>query len=106
MGASKSDTFKRICDDVWRDREAILTRRGGLSGEAALLRAVYWRLCNAWGETGQTIDGCHAETALATYERLVGLMLTRNTWPHFEGAPLLDELVRQYRDETAPSAGS
>jgi hypothetical protein len=99
MSANKSERFKRICDGVWRDRDAILTRRGGLSGEAALVRAVYWRLCNAWGEPSQMTDAGHGGHTLPSYERLVSIMLTQHTGQHFDGVPLLNELVRQYRDE-------
>lgn len=97
--SAKAERFKRICDGVWHDREAILTRRGGLSGEAALVRAVYWRLCNAWGESGHMADASRMSNALPNYERLVSIMLTRHTGPHFDGVPLLNELVRQYRSE-------
>ncbi|HEY0323436.1 MAG TPA: hypothetical protein VGC66_20935 [Pyrinomonadaceae bacterium] len=99
-GANKSERFKRICDGVWRDRDAILSRCSGLSGEATLVRAVYWRLCNAWGEPGQMADSCYTGNTLLTYERLVSIMLAQHAGPHFDGAPLLNELVRHYRDET------
>jgi hypothetical protein len=101
MSVNKSDRFKRVCEGVWRDRSAILTRRGGLSGEAALVRAVYWRLCNAWGESNQSTNGRDKEHTLLTYERLVVIMLTEHAGAHFDGAPLLNDLIRQYRDETA-----
>lgn len=64
--------FSQICDGVWRDRAQILTGRGILTGEAALVRAAYWRLCKAGGEPGQSSD---------------------------DYTPFLNELVRQYRDE-------
>lgn len=101
-----SDKFKRVCAHVWRDREAILTRRGGLTGEAALMRAVYWRLCKAWGGVSTCEDGSHAGQTLFTYQRLVSIMLTQNVGPHYDGLPLLNELVRQYREEAVHSAES
>ncbi|HEY0005711.1 MAG TPA: hypothetical protein VGB17_12950 [Pyrinomonadaceae bacterium] len=70
------EKFGQICDEVWRDRAGILLRRGSLSGEAALERAVYWRFCKAGGEPGRSSAGC---------------------------APLLKKLIRQYRDEAEPS---
>lgn len=70
-----SETLRQICDDVWRDRADILSDCGILSGETLLLRAVYWRLCKAGDEPDQ----------------------------HIADAPLLKELVRQYRDETGQS---
>jgi hypothetical protein len=72
MSTADSEKLKRICNDVWRDRADILSDCGVLSGETALLRAVYWRLCKVGDAPDQRIND----------------------------APLLKELVRQYRDET------
>ena len=72
MNILLAERFRRICDGVWRDRADIVTGRGILSCEAALVRAAYWRLCKAGGEPGQSSD---------------------------DYAPFLDELVRQYRLE-------
>lgn len=101
-----SDKFKRVCDQVWRDREAILTRRGGLTGEAALVRAVYWRLCKTWGGLGGCDEGSQSGQTLFSYQRLVSIMLTQNAGPHYDGSALLNELVRRYRDEAVHSADS
>jgi hypothetical protein len=107
MNASvASNKFKRVCDQVWRDREAILTRRGGLTGEAALMRAVYWRLCKAWGGVTTYEDGSHSGQTLFNYQRLLSIMLTQNVGPHYDGSPMLNELVRQYREEAIHSAES
>lgn len=102
--AVASDKFKRICDQVWRDREAILTRRGCLTGEASLMRAVYWRLCKAWGGLSACDDGSNPGQTLFTYQRLVSILLTQNVGPHYDGSPLLNELVRQYRHESVHPA--
>jgi hypothetical protein len=99
-----SDKFRRVCDQVWRDREAILIRRGCLTGEAALMRAVYWRLCKTWGGLGTCDEGSYAEQTLFTYQRLVSIMLTQRVGPHFDGSPLLNDLVRQYREEAGQAA--
>lgn len=64
-----SPKIKQICDGVWRDRTAILSVRGILSDEAALAQALYWRLCKAGHQPGESIEAC---------------------------APFLNELVRQY----------
>lgn len=101
-----SDKFRRVCDQVWRDREAILTRRGCLTGEAALMRAIYWRLCKTWGGVSACDDGSHQGQTLFTYQRLVSILLTQNVGPHYDGSPLLNELVRQYREEAIHSAES
>jgi hypothetical protein len=101
-----SDKFKRVCDHVWRDREAILTGRGCLTGEAALMRAVYWRLCKAWGGVSACEDGSHSGQTLFTYQRLVGILLTQNVGPHYDGSLLLNELVRRYREEAVKASDS
>jgi hypothetical protein len=75
MKATNSEKCKQICREVWLDRANILTGNDGLSGETALVRAVYWRLCKTGDEPEQSL----ADT------------------------PFLKELVQQYRDETAQS---
>jgi hypothetical protein len=74
-----AERFRRICDGVWRDRADIVTGRGILSCEAALVRAAYWRLCKAGGKPGQSSN---------------------------DYAPFLNELVRQYRDEAGQQSSS
>jgi hypothetical protein len=76
MSIMDSDKIRQICDGVWRDRTDILAGRGILSGEAALARAVYWRLCKAGRKPYESIEDC---------------------------APYLTELVRQYRNEATYS---
>lgn len=99
MRAISSETFKRICDHVWRDRDSILRGCGELSGEAALVRAVYWRLCKAGGAMPSGLVS--AGHTLDSYQLVVGVALTRFARPHFDASPVLDELVRRYRDEAA-----
>lgn len=75
MSATNSEKCKQICREVWLDRANILADCSGLSGETALVRAVYWRLCKTGDEPEQNL----ADT------------------------PFLKELVQQYRDETVQS---
>jgi len=96
-------TFGEICNDVWRDREAIVFRRGIVTGEAALVRAVYWRLCKAGGKPGRSMDDCDAVRSSLTYQLVVGSMLELCARPRFDGAPILNELVHRYRQELAES---
>ena len=103
MSAIDSEKFGQICDGVWRDRAAILTGRGPLRGEAALVRAVYWRLCKAGGGSGKSIEDCDIELMLLMYQRLVNSTLTQYAHPHFDGAPFLKELVRKYMYEAGHS---
>lgn len=76
MGALNPEKFREICDGVWLDRAAILLGCDALSGEATLVRAVYWRLCKAGSQPDQSMS---------------------------DYTPLLDELLRKYRDERAQS---
>ena len=99
MGVITSQRFVRICDSVWRDRAAILTGRGVLSGEAALMRAVYWRLCKAGAAPSKSIDDCNMVPTPLIYQLVVSRTLAHCAPTEFDGAPLLEELVRRYRDE-------
>lgn len=76
MNIINSESIKQICDGVWRDRAGIVAMRGILSGEAALARAVFWRLCKAGRKPGESTEDC---------------------------APFMQKLVQQYRDEVAQS---
>lgn len=75
MSATNSEKCRQICHEVWLDRANILVDCSGLSGEAALVRAVYWRLCKTGDEPEQSLAD----------------------------NPLLKALVQQYRDETVQS---
>jgi hypothetical protein len=103
MSTMNSEKFEQICDGVWGDRDAILTGRGNLRGEAALVRAVYWRLCKVSGMPGKSIENCDEEHMLLMYQRLVGYTLTEYARPHFDGTPFLKELVRRYMYEAGQS---
>ena len=72
MSTISAERFAQICDGVWNDRAAILFRRGALSGEDALVQALYWRLRKAGDEPERSFN---------------------------DYAPLLRKLVGQYRDE-------
>ncbi len=105
MSAINSETFEQICDGVWRDRATVLQGHGkgsgDQSGEVALLRAVYWRLCKAGSESGQSINDYDADNLLLAYRRLVGSTLAQFASPPFDGTPFLEELLRRYRNEAA-----
>jgi hypothetical protein len=95
MSVINSEGFGRICNGVWRDRAAILSGRGILTDEAAMLRAVYWRLCKAGIAQGLNIEDCAEDQTLPVYRRLVAEMLTQNSYPPFDGARDIEELVRR-----------
>ena len=72
MSTIDEERFAQVCESVWRDRAAILFWGGALSGEDALMRAVYWRLCKVGDAPEQSFN---------------------------DYAPLLKKLLRRYRDE-------
>jgi len=93
------EQFGGICDGVWRDRTAILAGRGFLSPEAALIRAVYWRLCKA-GVSPIVGDEKHTlGQTIATYHLVVKSVLELSARPPFDGGPLLEELGKRYQNE-------
>jgi hypothetical protein len=99
MSAINSETFGQICEGVWKSRTSIFAGRGNCSGEVALLRAVYWRLCKVGGESGQVGDDCDAEHMLPAYQQLISRTIARHASPRFDAAPFLEELLRRYREE-------
>jgi hypothetical protein len=94
-----SQHFSDICDGVWRDRTAVVRGRGFLTAEAALVRAVYWRLCKAGVKPTDRGDRDSIET-IASYQSIVKTVLELSAHPPFDGAPFLSELVDRYRTET------
>ncbi|PYS51626.1 MAG: hypothetical protein DMF68_03825 [Acidobacteria bacterium] len=72
MSTISAAKFEQICDGVWNDRATILFRRGALSGEDALVQALYWRLRKVGDNPDESLN---------------------------DHAPLLEKLIEQYRDE-------
>jgi hypothetical protein len=103
MTTINSEQFGEICNGVWRDRAAVLRGRGLLSGEAALLRAVFWRLCK-WGVMpAGSVENDSSKPTIHSYQSVVGCMLELNARPLFDGAPILKELVENYQNEVGHS---
>jgi len=98
VGAITANQFRNICDGVWNDRSGVLADRGSLSGESALMRAVYWRLCKNSAGYKKADSYSLAQTALA-YERVIGCVLELNATPPFDGVPFLQELRKLYENE-------
>ena len=101
MTTINSEQFGEICNAVWRDRAAILRGRGILSGEATLVRAVFWRLCKAGVKTKGCAENDSSNSAILGYQLVVGRMLEANGRPAFDSGPILNELVDRYTDEAA-----
>lgn len=99
MTTINSEQFGEICNGVWRDRAAVLRGRGLLSGEATLLRAVFWRLCKAGVNPSNSVENHGLEPTILSYQAVVGSMLEQSARPPFDGASILKELVERYQNE-------
>ncbi len=77
----------------------MLSSRGLLSGEAALLRAVYWRLFKMGVRPADGLENQGFEQNTATYQLVLGRMLELNSRPPFDGPVLLRELLSRYELE-------
>jgi hypothetical protein len=103
MKTINSEQFGELCNAVWRDRATVLSGRGSLSGEATLVRAVFWRLCKAGLKTkGGENDSPKPENL--AYQLVVGRMLAVNGRPAFDSAPILKELLDRYQVELKNNA--
>ena len=99
MSTISSEQFGELCNEVWRDRAAILRGQGSLSGEATLVRAVFWRLCKAGINPKGSADNDGSKPVMLAYQLVVGRMLAANGRPAFDGAPILTDLVARYQNE-------
>src|SRR5580765_587246 len=104
MATINSEQFGEICNGVWRDREAVLSGRGSLSGEATLVRAVFWRLCKAGLKTKGGAENDSSRTENLAYQMVVGRMLEVNGRPAFDSASILKELLDRYQVELKTNA--
>jgi len=93
------EQFEKICDRVWNDRAAVVSGRGRLSGEATLVRAVFWRLCKAGIKTNDWAEPDDSKPVILAYQLMVGSMLEVNARPPFDCAPILKELIERYQNE-------
>ena len=81
----------------------VLKGRGVLSGEAALVRAVYWRLSKAGIKAILRADNYGSPRTVASYELGVNCVLEMHGRPRFDGAQHLKELVQRYKNELRES---
>ena len=98
-----SEQFQEICNGVWRDRSILLKGRGFLSGEAALMRAVYWRLSKAGIKPILSPENYGSPRAASSYELGVSCLLEVNGGPRFNAIQYLNDLVQRYRNELRES---
>ena len=99
MSTISSEQFGELCNGVWRDRASILRGQGILSGEATLVRAVFWRLCKAGIQTKGCAGNDSSNPPLDAYQLAVGRMLELNGRPAFDSAPIMTDLVTRYQNE-------
>ena len=99
-----SEEFKEICSTVWRDRRRVLAGRGFLTGEAALMRAVYWRLSNKGLLSNSVPENYSSVESILTYETVVLCVVELSATPRFDGKPILNELCELYRKEFSRDA--
>jgi hypothetical protein len=103
MTTINSEQFGELCNAVWRDRATVLRGRGSLSGEATLVRAVFWRLCKAGLQSKGCTDNDSSKPEILAYQLVVGRMLQANSRPAFDSAPILKELLDRYQGEVRNS---
>jgi hypothetical protein len=94
-----SKQFQEICNAVWSDRAILLRGRGFLSGEAALMRAVYWRLSSAGIKPIRSAENYGSPRTAASYELGVSCLLEVHGRPRFTGTQHLNDLVQRYKSE-------
>jgi hypothetical protein len=103
MSTINSGQFGEICDKVWCERASVLRGRGHLTGEAALVRAVFWRLCKAGVRTTGCAESYGTEPTTLAYQLVVGRMLELSGRPAFDGGPMMSDLVTRYQNEVGQS---
>ena len=100
MTTMNPERFAKICSQVWRDRSAVLSGRGLLSEEGALVRAVYWRLRNSAALPANSTENYGSPQTVSAYRVGVGRLLEINGHPDFDCSGFLDELLQRYKHES------
>ena len=99
MTTIDTEKLEAVCSEVWRDRSAVLKGRGFLSFQAALARAVYWRLCKTTVSRFDNSENYAAAQTFSTYYLAVNCLLQLNARPPFDSAPFLQDLIQRCEDE-------
>jgi len=94
MSRIDSEKLESICNEVFRDRSSVVEGRGFLSVEAALARAVYWRLCKSTVFRSSSSEKYGAQT-FSTYRLAVNCLIELNGRPSFDCGPFLEELIQR-----------
>jgi hypothetical protein len=98
-----SEQFQEICNGVWRDRTTVVKGRGFLTGEAALMRAVYWRLSKTGIKPILSEENYGSPRTISAYQLGVGCLLEVHGRPRFDGVPFLKDLLQRYKNELRES---
>lgn len=106
MTTINSEQFREICSGVWRDRTKVLRGRGFLSGEIALVRAVYWRLCKTGMAPIGSAENYGSLQSVLAYQAGVAHLIEFNASPQFDVVPFLNQLLEQYQNEVRTTATS
>lgn len=99
MTTIDAEQFEEMCERVWSDRATVLKGSGELSGDATLIRAIFWRLCKAGIKAKGCVNTDGSTPPLLAYQLVVVRMLNRSGRPAFDSAPILKELVERYQNE-------
>jgi hypothetical protein len=94
-----TERLEAVCSEVWRDRSAVFEGRGFLSFQAALARAVYWRLRKTTAARIDNNENYVACQTFSTYYKAVNCLLELNARPPFDSAPFLHDLIQRCEDE-------
>jgi hypothetical protein len=74
--------------------------RGLLSGEGALVRAVYWRVHNLAALPANNTENYSSPQTVSDYRMGVGRLLEINGHPNFDCSQFIDELLHRYEHES------
>ena len=77
-----------------------MTGRGLLSGEGALVRAVYWRLRNLAALPADSSENYGTPQTVLAYRMGVDRLLEINGHPNFDCSQFIDELLHRYERES------
>lgn len=78
----------------------MLNGRGLLSGEGALVRAVYWRVRNLAASPANRTENYGLPQTVSDYRMGVDRLLEINGHPNFDCSRFIDELLHRYEHES------
>lgn len=104
MSTIDPQKLEAICNQVWNDRAAVLEGRGFLSADAALARAVYWRLSKSSDSRTGNAENYERSQTLSTYRLAVNCLLELNAQTPFDCAPFLHDLIQRCQVEKAQNS--